>query len=407
MHMVVAVTQQEMGNLTIGDGTESGDSVGSSKNVLAMEHYGSAMNLMAEAVRAADSGPNLDTLLAALWLMMVYEQKFGDGDGRGLSSHLEGAASVLQAKCWTLSNLLVALNETAVPERGIMCTGKANKQSETASVFACRMIVWMSFGDAAAASYGLGGQINSLLWQVLGQAIDDDRDPLRGFSAIHRYSTSLFRIWGDGYPQTELLEDLENRQLFFLYGECGQLRYMVAKLASLYPQNKTEAERRIPSVDLALRQVGNKYSELLQVASVVALGPENRKFVCNIRFVVPFYHATILDFLRITRSNEPLNERQHDSLRQIITLAFQAYKHEGNQAMLRIAWPLFMAALESDDVVHKEWALSCFKSLGKYGLNYRRAFKVLEAAIAEQDRTGYCPSIMQFLESGRYERFMI
>ena len=93
--------------------------------------------------------------------------------------------------------------------------------------------------------------------------------------------------------------------------------------------------------------------------------------------------------------------------RQIINLAFQAYKDEGHQAMLRIAWPLFIASLESDDVVHKEWALSRFKSLGKHGPNYRRAFKVLEAAIAEQDRSGYCVSIMQFLGSGQYERFVI
>lgn len=407
MYMVVALAQQEIRNLAIGDCIESGGSVDSSKDVLAMENYGCAMNLMAEAVKAMDCDPNLDTVLAALWLMIVYEQKFGDGEGRGLSSHLNGAASIMWAKRETLSNLLAVLNETAVPEQNILCIGNPSKQSETTSVFACRMIVWLSFSDAAAASYGIGGQINGSLWQVLSAAIDDDKDPLRGFSAIHRYSTTLFRIWGGGYPQTQLLEDLENRQLFFLYGECGQLRYMVAKLASLYLHDKTEAERRLPSVDLALRHVGRKYSELLQVASILTFGPEKRKFVCNIRFIVPFYHATVLDFLRITRSNEPLNERQYESLRQIINLAFQAYKDEGHQAMLRIAWPLFIASLESDDVVHKEWALSRFKSLGKHGPNYRRAFKVLEAAIAEQDRSGYCVSIMQFLGSGQYERFVI
>ncbi|KIM93436.1 hypothetical protein OIDMADRAFT_21512 [Oidiodendron maius Zn] len=104
-----------------------------------------------------------------------------------------------------------------------------------------------------------------------------------------------------------------------------------------------------------------KYSELLQVVSVVALGPESRKFVCNIRFVAPFYHATILEYLCITRYNEPLKDRQHESLRHIITIAFKAYKHEGNKAILRMARPLFMAVLESDDMAHKGWALTYFQ----------------------------------------------
>jgi hypothetical protein len=145
------------------------------------------------------------------------------------------------------------------------------------------MIVWMSFIDASATSCGLAGQINSPLGQLL-RADGDYEWPLKGFSAIHRHSTSLCRsVWGEEYPESELLEDLENKQLFYLYGECGQLRHMVGKLESLYLKDEHDdehdASRHESSVAHALNIVHSKYSELLEVASILTARPTESK-VC-------------------------------------------------------------------------------------------------------------------------------
>lgn len=367
------------------------------------EHYGNAIRLMGEAVGTNFESFNLDNLLATLWLMIVYEQKYGDGDGIGLSSHLKGAASVLQAQCWCLENLSVNTDEGYLYR-----TKESTAPNNGTSAFAARMIVWLSFIDASAASCGLGGQINSSLGKLL-RADGDYEWPLKGFSAIHRHSTSLYRnIWGEEYPESEMLEDLENRQLFYLYGECGQLRYMVGKLESLYLKNEHDASRHESSVAYALSIVRGKYLELLEVASMLTARPtDSRKFVANIRFVVPYYHASVVHFHRITKASKPLGEVQKSALREIVKLAFEAYKDAGDSAMLRISWPLFIAALETDDSVHREWIMVRFRDLQKHGKNYGRAFKVLDSVVKEQNESGRRVSVLRLLASGKFENFVI
>lgn len=407
MHMVAAIAGQEIAYL------ESAKNDRALESCRPAEHYGDAMRMLSETFMDNEASSHMDSILATLWLMMQWEQRFGDGHGLGLKSHLNGLAAVLTSKYPALSNLNGVAKGVSLDVLGSEISLNSNRnirEYAPLSTFATRMLVWFSSFDASAATYGLGGQVNSSLTQLLSHVTDEDEDnPIKGYFKVHQHSNALFRtVWGEAYPQSELLDDLENREIFYLLGECGQLRYMVAELAKQLYHDVTDAGEQISAVEKAIRLVGRKHSEILRVATSLSSDESNHKrLISNVRYIVPNFHATVLHFLRITRFNQILDERQRLSLREIMTLAFKSFKHEGDTAMMRISWPLFMAGLETDDLLHREWILERFRSLGRFGLNYKRAFLLLEAVIEQQEKLGERVNMLDLLDSGCFESFVV
>lgn len=366
----------------------------------AVEHYNPAMVLLAEAIQGpTQKHPEyLDNILATLWLMIIYEQRYGDGCGLGLIAHLKGAAMFLQHR---LSNLRDLLDRSF---------SEADEHWHI-SPFAGRMIVWIAFLDASAESHQLGGDFNRALGAAMtGLAENGILSRLRGFTAIHRYSVTLpLSIWGPEYPQTQFLEDLESREIFYCYGECGQMRHVLAQLADAHESDPLQMDP-LP-VARALHDIGQRYSEILGAARRLdlAVAGDRKRFVINIRFVVPFYHAVLLWYFRITAAAKPFRfkDKQCQALDEIFAIAYQAYRDEGETAMARIAWPLFMAAIETDDLAHQDWVTRRFAHLRHQGENYRRAEKALLFIISNQQMRKARVGLVSEFQSGKLERFMI
>ncbi|KAJ4863162.1 fungal specific transcription factor domain-containing protein [Trichoderma breve] len=195
----------------------------------------------------------------------------------------------------------------------------------------------------------------------------DDSSSIAGFDALHRYSNSLYRsMWGDAYPQVELLDDVENRDIFAFLCASMQLR----------------------AVESAFRQIDLRYGELLEVASDISLSTDNsHRLVANIRAFVPIYHAVKLELLRITRRNGLTTKMKivpEAHITAIIDLAVQADKHQGVEGTIRVAWPLFVVALETSNVVHQRWVLNRFKAMSSYSKNLERAHRFLTEALRRQ-----------------------
>ncbi|KAL3431027.1 hypothetical protein BDV09DRAFT_199077 [Aspergillus tetrazonus] len=308
LHMVCALghherrAQQEAGNATTA----------------AVEHYSAAMLLVAQALQdpPPPDWPHLESTLVTLWLMIVYEQRYDDGRGLGLRAHLRGAALVLQDRLGNLRHLLE--HDVADPDA-----------PWPISPLAGRMIVWIAFLDASAESNQLGGDFNRTLGVAMaGLAENEILSRLRGYTAIQRYATSLHQAtWGAQHPAQQLLEDLECREVLALYGECGQMRHVLAQLA--------EAPADPLPVSRALHDISQRYSHLLATSQCLQLkgAGDHRQFVRNTRFVVPVYHAAVLWYFRITAPTTPLrhSEKQQHALDEILALAYQAYRDEASQ----------------------------------------------------------------------------
>ncbi|KAL7794670.1 hypothetical protein V8C43DRAFT_279900 [Trichoderma afarasin] len=349
-----------------------------------VQHYSAALGLLADVIGTADDGRQLelDPICAVLYLMLVYEQKYGDGTCSGLSNHLAGAALIVKHRCSSLSDQISTRGWQGTPVLSRM-QPQNDSQQPGLSLFVIRLLVWISLCDSTAATFGLGGQCNSELKNIMAP---DDSSSIAGFDALHRYSNSLYRsMWGDAYPQVELLDDVENRDIFAFLCASMQLRGIVAQLSNL---DVNELRQRLPEVESAFRQIDLRYGELLEVASDISLSTDNsHRLVANIRAFVPIYHAVKLELLRITRRNGLTTKMKivpEAHITAIIDLAVQADKHQGVEGTIRVAWPLFVVALETSNVVHQSWVLSRFKAMSSYSKNLERAHRFLTEALRRQ-----------------------
>ncbi|KAF7546712.1 hypothetical protein G7Z17_g8231 [Cylindrodendrum hubeiense] len=379
---------------------------------LAVEHYTAGLRLLHCAIQDDTQSPDFDCVLATLWLMIAYEQKFGDGCGVGLDAHLQGAASLfrgrLRALASTLNRSTFYLDTQQEREDRMH---PSQDSVDYISPLACRLIIWIALIDGGAAVNGFGGAFNILLGEGWSD-LDNDAALSRTkcFGALQRHSDLMnLEVWGKSYPQSQLVEDLQSGQLFGLYAESGQLRFLLGELSVYSLQNDSRYETRMKAVSSSILDVETRYRELLRTASLLELGEleSQRRFVANARFIAAFYHSVVLCFLRIANGNKPLVNKQRVALREIMTLAFNAHRDQGEQAMIRFAWPLFVAALETDDVLHRTWDLQRYDALAVQGENFRRAREALGIAFSEQDLHERRVDYAELVRRDNIDRFVI
>ncbi|VUC37975.1 unnamed protein product [Clonostachys rosea] len=382
-----------------------------------LSHYSCALRMLAEAINTNDTERlDLDSLHTVIYLMLLYEQKYGDEKCSGVSNHLMGASQILVSRHKKLQLPAPSLSNRPTASSALIRRTHTAESCEHLSLYSARLLVWIALYDGAAASFRLGGQLNASLYSLMS---DDDEpqgfinpfQPLEQFDRLHRFSNPLYRVmWGDDYPQNELVDDIENRNVFSLLTHCSQLRCMVAELDKADRNDDTEFRRRAAGVELCIHSVWSKFVELMEVAGELSVQTDNsHRLVANLRSIVPFYWAVVLDFLRTTEASTgtSLSTRQRDALREIMNLAFQAYKHEGDEAMMRIAWPLFMVALETDDLVHRDWVLERFDSISQFGKNFERAYQFLRDITQRQTHLEMRVDLRGRLQSGEVGLFVI
>ncbi|KAJ4344956.1 hypothetical protein N0V95_006069 [Ascochyta clinopodiicola] len=216
------------------------------------------------------------------------------------------------------------------------------------------------------------------------------KDPIKAVARLHHYSNSLYRLaWGDAYPQAELVDDVENRNVYALLGHCAYLRFLTAQLATLYRNDPKSAAEQAYEVEYSIDEVGDLFRELMEVAHELSPATNNsHRLVANMRAIVPMYYAIILDFKRLAAFGKSMDERQRYALQEIMNLCFQDYIHGGDKPNLRLAWPLFIAALETQDLLHQKFVLERFELFRLYGKNYERAHRFLVTVIDMQRRHG-------------------
>ncbi|KAK9443300.1 uncharacterized protein VB005_04371 [Metarhizium brunneum] len=385
------------------------------RRVRAAEHYGSSLRLLVVAA-AADAGGTreLDLILATLWLMLEYEQRFGDGCGSGLSAHLKGAASVLQGRLPKLRDVIEEEHGALVwkEKQGTNPQTMSDGNDWLISDFASRIVVWISYKDGAAALNGFGGFFNELLGEMMADVSDNYATSLvHGFEALHKRAYRAFsNNWDPKQPQHQLLEDIHSRPLFYLYGNTGQLRFLLSKLVAMREENSSAFESSCRDIVRILNAITDRYIEFIDVAHTLDLESSgaHRTFVINVRTICAHYHATVLCYSRIVKSGAPLDSRQRAALSRIMNIGYQTCADEGEPAVAKLAWPLFVAALESDDALHRTWIMDRYESLCKQGENYRRAYAALKAAFSLQRYHERRIDLLDLLwNTSRLNRFLI
>ncbi|KAH7385632.1 hypothetical protein BKA66DRAFT_608450 [Pyrenochaeta sp. MPI-SDFR-AT-0127] len=383
MHMVLAVALQEVNSRRPHPQASGQQS--------SLQHYSSAIRLMARTISPETKLQNLDAIYTTLWLMLLYEQQFGDSHCTAYIHHLEGVSSLLQHQFHRLpasAPVPSDSTENAIVRR----TSPKSIEHPILSVYSARVLTCIALLDAAAASSGIGGQVNATILSTLGRSWSNYTAPLVDsptiLTTLHRYSNPLYHLaCGDGYPPST--DDDKDRSVYSFLAGCVQLRFMTAQLITLHLNNPVRATEEAANVGECINRVGEEFKELISVANRLPLETDNsNSLIANIRVIVPTYYAVVLDFLRIPRFNLPLSTRQHHALKTIINLAFQNHRHGGDEATAKLAWPLFIVALETDDLLHREWILERFQACSKYGKSFERAYSFLRTTLPIQQRLG-------------------
>ncbi len=344
-------------------------------------HYSSALGRLKEEIEKgseSDESFNFDACFTALYVMLLYEQNFS-GDGfAGLTHHYHGAAMILRHRGHYIKRDLETLaTPLAICRRG---------SEQGLSLYSARILIWISLCDASAATYGIGGSFNAALDEVLGRT-----DP-GGTESLHTFSNSLFRImWGNAYPQNELMDDIENRSVFELMVYCYRARYSLAAVAqSLRAGDVEESQNQTEATKLLIQFIAARYRELLEVASgLLPSTDHSHRLVANLRGIVPHYHAAVILLSRLTE-NSPISPVIADPkahVNSIMSLARQAYRHQGVDAMVRIAWPLLVVALETRDQPTRDWILSRFHSMVGLSKNMERTEDFLRNSAGPPEAT--------------------
>jgi hypothetical protein len=229
--------------------------------------------------------------------------------------------------------------------------------------------------------------------------------PWENFERLNLFSGPLYRMmWAHGYPQAELLDDIENHHVYGLLCACSQLRFMVADCSRLDGPHKQDHRATVKN---AIEHVGYFYNDLLQVAGGLSIETDNsHRLVANIRGIIPHYYAVILEFHR-RHPNQISPHRLQDAVQSIMELAAQDYKHGGDESMVRVSWPLFVAAMVTDKPHHQTWFLGRLQSIGRFGKNYERAAKFLAKMLEMQDILGRKVGYDEVLQSTGMETFVI
>jgi Fungal specific transcription factor domain len=131
------------------------------------------------------------------------------------------------------------------------------------------------------------------------------------------------------------------------------------------------------------------------------------RLVLNLRFIVGFYHAVVLEFYRVAYFHQPLSDEGKRAVQRILDLAVIVHECEGNDSLTRLSWPMFMAGIETSDRVHQNWLMERLQGLSGYGKNVVRAHRLLEAVVKRQRSVPGRVDYFQWFQSGVFERFVM
>ncbi|KAG9495608.1 hypothetical protein J7337_012162 [Fusarium musae] len=247
LHMVCAVSGQTWSEKTSGSKSDA-----ESRRLRAIQHYRDGLQMLAVATQIPSEITYLPPVLATLWLMLLYELRFGDGCGIGVDAHLRGATSIL------LGRSRLTTSDSSDPRTSQII------EPENFCPVSCRILVWLSHADGGAVLNGFGGYFNNLLGTSSVDISETEAEGrLQRVRQLQKRSVlANYDLWGRSYPQTELLEDMQCSDLSCFDAECAQLKFMVGSLAAAEHRDNVPHGSWRQSVAGAIRNVRSRFIEI-------------------------------------------------------------------------------------------------------------------------------------------------
>jgi hypothetical protein len=139
---------------------------------------------------------------------------------------------------------------------------------------------------------------------------------------------------------------------------------------------------------------------LLQAS--LSYGVERSTIQSNNYVGAALYYALVITYERKVWKTRPAI-----AISKALQACANLYEREGVGYLWRIAWPMFVAGLETDDLIYQNWVIERFAAMQDLGENLRRAKLVLEMVCLEQRRAGVQIDYLSRIRSGEFHGFVI
>lgn len=304
MSMILASTAREIHRsrlydqetLSVSSLNSSSSATNESCELDGRMHYGRALSSLRQALRSDVKSPQkIEAIFITLWLMIDYENRFGSGVA-AINIHIRGIETLLYdhvvpfLRGYThrhhdhpgpqqISSPGLALSNDNSPRRLLADSTSSASSGQPAGVssgplttppnpsegLGCTSVplflLWtLYFFTPAALFFGpTTGRLDSDMFQFFLGNDADGSIPLT-LSELYRISRqSPARFWGETYPMSAQMDDMENLPALSLYHRSHVLQFKITELF----------KRRAPT-EAAVDEV-SPYQKLVDEMNVIAL----------------------------------------------------------------------------------------------------------------------------------------
>ncbi|KAF3385094.1 hypothetical protein F1880_002222 [Penicillium rolfsii] len=429
MSMILASTAREVHRSRLYDQevlSISSLNPGSSTNNESCEldgrmHYGRALSSLRQALKSGVKSPQkIEAIFITLWLMIDYENRFGSG-AAAINIHIRGIESLLHnhvvpflrgraQQHYEHSGALQESSSSLTFHSGtssarqpadLVSSATAEQAAETscppqisqpnsAEGLGCTSVplflLWtLYFFTPAALFFGpRTGRLDSDIFYFFLGNDTNESIPLT-LAELYRISRqSPSRFWGETYPMSARMDDMENLSALTLYHRSHVVQFKI-----------TEQFKRGAPTEATVDQV-SPYQKIINEINVVALEydtvlttvkssqscdiGEGRRVMetshwAAITFysTVVFFHLCFQDIINKHPGTEVHTKLMPLSSAVSLVLELSLKLHRSKpHLMVRITWPLFLAGIATSDRIYQDWVSIRLKELGRFGQNYTR-----------------------------------
>ncbi|KAJ5151960.1 hypothetical protein N7492_010255 [Penicillium capsulatum] len=375
-------------------------------------HYSRALSSLRRAITEGVSSPDkIEAIYVTLWMMIDYENRFGS-ETSAVNIHIQGVRSMLQ-------NHVVPLLQSKESRRGHAAISPADNQpmeplqvdapsstqenttalsvpptshSSSLKELKCTSVplffLWtLYFFTPGPLFAGQGSsKLDTDIFQFFFGAENHMSGPLT-LPELYRISRqSPARFWGDSYPLSAQLDDVENLPGLTLYHRSHVVQFKTTELfKSGWPVN-VAPETEGFSYQWIINEIKTLAVEYDAVITSVRISPScdtgdpNRRvletnFWATITFYssIVYFHLCFQDSIDHETATEIRNSLMPLSaaVSQVLELSLKLHRSRP-RVLVRITWPLFIAGIATSDHIYKDWVSIRLKELGRYGQNYSR-----------------------------------
>ena len=202
--------------------------------------------------------------------------------------------------------------------------------------FVSRMIVWLLYEDIAISF--IGHEAHFAKYGRQNQA---------AMQAVYEQSSATFETcWGSFYPDSEAIDDVENSTV---------LRFLFAVMGLLEDINQADTETEAARIEYELDSLQEKSKSLIRLTSV----KDNlaSRLLVNVDWTVALFYSLRVYLFRRLDGITP-SEKVTQALTSMLLIAQRRLSSGRDDMFRRLEMPLFMAAIESTDPIHREWVTS-------------------------------------------------